>query len=104
MADPTATDARIEKSHLQRARFENWLDASAAGILVVSAALLLVGIGMRPALPCHAPCVQGPDWGASIVARFKDAVPVFWAIYGAIGGFLSISLTRGAHDARIGGE
>lgn len=101
MSDPSgpapSTDARLQASHDRRAKFEQLAYSAAIAIVLATAIILLFGI----AYPPPAPDTKLADWGATIVSRARDAVPVLFTLLSALGVGTGITLTRGHMDARL---
>jgi len=97
MSDTGSTPSHIDASHAQRSKFEQAIYYVATGIVTAFAVVLLFGV----AFPPPAPDLKVADWGASIVSRASQAAPVLMVLLGALASWLGISLTRGAHDAKL---
>lgn len=100
MADEVTTPQKpdpLQASHEARKGFEQLAYNAVIAIILCAAVILLFGIVFPP----PPPDTKLADWGAAIVARETQAVPVLLTLLCSLAGALGITLTRGAHDARL---
>lgn len=96
----SAQDGRLQASHEQRSRFERLAYNAALGIVVAAATILVFGIAWPPPVPD----TKMADWGAAIVHKSNEAVPVLLTLLGVLLGGVATTLTRGHMDARLDGR